>query len=159
MPPGKNTVRFTPVMGVIEDTGQAVTIQQPRKRKRIAGVRENVAMIDVDVLAKLELTAKEYRILFTLLSGVPPRGGNTSHMTMKAISDRTGIAAPNVSRAMRVFRERNIIRQVRQGIQEINPNLAYSGDFDSWSTACEGWLGPSLRRTAPDVSRPDDVID
>lgn len=139
-------VAFTTMRGTVDETGQAVTVDVPRRRKRRKGWRENVNLVDIGVLNRLELSGQEYRVLFAVLLGIPEKGGNLSHITGTRIADVTGIAAPNVSVVMRSLRERHLIQPVRRGVQEVSPWLAYSGDFDSWNAEAENWPEPVWMR-------------
>ena len=121
--------------GKVLETGQAVQIDAPRRRKRRKGWREKVALLDLSNLNQLELSALEYRVVFAMMEAVPEKGGNKAFITLQEIAEKVGSTTPSVSRCVASLRSRNIILKVesRVGRWAINSWLMYNGDFDSWA--------------------------
>lgn len=131
---GDSGVSFARVRGKVVETGQAVEMDVPRRRKRKRGWRDRVGMIDYLLLAKLEMSGLESRILFAIMAHVPEKGGTDAYCTMQEIADLLGVKQTSVSRAMKALKDRHIIRLVRQGRWHVNAWLTHNGDFDSWAT-------------------------
>jgi hypothetical protein len=124
--------------GEVTETGQPVTVNVPRRRKRRRGWRDHVGLVDYDVMTRLELTGAEYRILFEVLRAIPEKGGNIAFVTQQEIADRLNIAPPNVSKVMSALRKRHIVWPLKQrGRWQVNAWVAYNGDFDSWNSDAE----------------------
>jgi DNA-binding transcriptional ArsR family regulator len=83
-----------------------------------------------------------------MLGHVPEKGGCESHCTLAEIAADVGVLAPSVSRVVKDLRGRNLVRTIRQGKHEINPWIAYNGDFDSWNSEAEDWPEPTWVRGA-----------
>lgn len=151
MPKGANDiVSLARVRGRVDETGQTVSMDVPRRRKRKKGWRDHVSLMDIGVMTRLDLTGAEYRVLFCLLRHVPEKGGVEAHASIAEIADELTMKAPSVSRVLRDLRDRHIVRTIRQGKHEINPWLAYSGDFDSWNAETDGWPEPIwIRNVTP----------
>ena len=132
--------------GRVDETDQSVTIDVARRRKRKKGWRDHVMLTDIDMMAKLELTGAEWRVLHCLMAFIQEKGGVEARVSVRELSERVGIAEPNVSRMFKLLRERRIILTHRIGVHEVNPWLAYNGDFDSWSTETEKWDEPIWSR-------------
>jgi hypothetical protein len=140
-----NVVRFR---GEVDDTGQAVTVAVPRKRKRKRGWRDHVSLMDVGLMSQLELNGTEHRVLMAVMASVPERGGADARCSLTDIATSLGIAVSSVSRAMKELRDRNIVLKTsnRIGHYRVNTWLAYNGDFDSWATEVEKDPEPKWRR-------------
>ena len=124
--------------GRVEETGQAVTMDVPRRRKRKKGWRDSVSLVDNNLMAKLELTGSEWRVLHALMAAVPEKSGSTAYVTQQEVADRTGMTQQAVSRAMKELRGRRIIGQLPQrGRWRVSAWIAYNGDFDSWNADVE----------------------
>lgn len=134
--------------GKVVETGQDVVLSIPRKRRRRRGWRDHVSMVDVGVLGRLELSTLEYRVLFALLAGVPEKGGIESRVSNAELAETLGVAAPSVSRTMKALRDRRLVHTVRPGLHEVNPWIAYNGDFDAWGADTEKWPEPIWVRGA-----------
>lgn len=128
--------------GSVDETGQRVTMDVPRRRKRKRGWRDHVSLLDVGVLNRLDLSALEYKVLFALMQFVPEKGGTEARVSIAEIAETVGVLAPSVSRIMRDLRDRRIVRTPRNGVHEVNPWITYSGDFDSWNAETENWPEP-----------------
>jgi DNA-binding transcriptional ArsR family regulator len=125
--------------GTVVETGQAVQIDAPRKRKRKRGWRDSVAMIDLTAMNRLELSGGEYRVLLAIMSHVPEKGGADAKCTLQEIASEIGMALSSVSRSAKMLRERNVLlkRDRRQGRWRVSSWLMYNGDFDSWNAEVE----------------------
>lgn len=97
-----------------------------------------MSLVDNNLMAKLELTGSEWRILHALMAAVPEKHGSTAYITQREIAERTGMVQQAVSRAMREMQNRRVISALPQrGRWHINTWLAYNGDFDSWNADVE----------------------
>lgn len=94
-------------------------------------------MIDYTLLARLEMTGLESRILAAVMAHVPEKGGREAYCTMQEIADYLGVKQTSVSRAMKGLKDRRILWLVKQGKWRVNAWLTYNGDFDSWSAEAE----------------------
>jgi hypothetical protein len=141
-----NVTSLARFRGRVEETGQSVVMDVPRRRKRKKGWRDHVSMVDVGVLTRLQLTGLESRVLWMIVKHVPEKGGNEARCTLAEIADETGIAGPNVSRIMKTLRDRRLLHTERQGVHHVSPWLAWSGDFDSWNAEAEKWPEPIWER-------------
>lgn len=143
-----NPVSIAKFRGKVDETGQSVSINVPRRRKRQRGWREKVAMLDLDNITRLELSGLEYRILFAVMAAVPEKGGCRAVVTFDEIARTIDSSVPSVSRAMGVLRDRRIITREgnRVGRLVVNPWLMFNGDFDSWSAETDDSLEPIWTR-------------
>jgi hypothetical protein len=125
--------------GTVVETGQAVEINAPRRRRRKRGWRDHVSLVDIGLMTKLELSGQEYRVLNAVIMHIPEKGGSDAFCTMQEIADMLGIAHQSVSRIMKMLRERNIVmrRTSKIGRWHVNAWLVYNGDFDSWNAEAE----------------------
>lgn len=96
-----------------------------------------MSLIDVGLMARLEASGLELRVLTAVMSHVPEKGGAEAHCTMQDIADQIGVLQPSVARAMRSLSRRRIIWMVRQGRWRVNTWLMYNGDFDSWNAEAD----------------------
>lgn len=132
--------------GQVDETGQRVTVEVPRRRKRKKGWRDHVSQVDIGVLTRLELSGLESRVLWMIVKHIPERGGNEARCTLAEVADETGIAAPNVSRIAKTLRDRHLLRSERLGKHYVSPWLAWSGDYDSWNAEADSWPEPIWMR-------------
>lgn len=124
--------------GEVDETGQTVSVNVPRRRKRRRGWRDHVGLVDYDVMTRLELTGSEYRVLFEVLRAIPEKGGNVAFVTQGEIANRLGIRQSGVAKVMSALRKRHIVWPLRQqGRWQVNAWVAYNGDFDSWNSDAE----------------------
>jgi DNA-binding transcriptional ArsR family regulator len=137
-----NVVSMARMRGRVDETNQTVSIDVPRRRKRKKGWRDHVMLTDIDVMARLDMTGSEWRVLHGLMAFVQEKGGVEARVSVSELADRISMAAPNVSRIFSALRDRHIVRTLRPGVHEINPWLAYNGDFDSWNAETEKWAEP-----------------
>lgn len=96
-----------------------------------------MSLIDLGLMNQLELSGLEYRVLYAVMSFVPPRGGADAFCTQKELATRLGVAQQSVARAMSTLQDRRIVRRVRNGRWHVNTWLMYNGDFDSWDAEAE----------------------
>ena len=136
---GTNVTSIATLRGKVVETGQAVEIDAPRRRRRKRGWRDSVSMVDTGLMVRLEMSGLEYRIFHAVASHIPEKGGTDAFCTMQEIADQLGVAQQSVSRAMKALRERRIIlkRSNRIGRWHVNSWLLYNGDFDSWNAEAE----------------------
>lgn len=134
-------VRFN---GHVVDTGQSVQVEAPRRRKRVRGTRERVALLDLNNMARLELSGLEYRILIAIAAAVPEKGGTGAFITGTEIAEKVSSTQPAVSRALKSLRERRVIFKPdgRIGRYQVNAWLMFNGDFDSWAAETENTPEP-----------------
>lgn len=132
-----NVTSIARLRGKVDETGQTVSIDAPRRRKRKKGWRDRVGMIDYTHLARLEMSGLEHRILAAVMAHVPERGGREAYCTIQEIADYLQVRETSVSRAMKGLKDRHIVWLVRQGRWAVNAWLTYNGDFDSWAAEAE----------------------
>lgn len=135
----ENTVSMARFKGHVVETGQSVQVEVPRRRKRVRGQRERVALLDLNNMARLELSGLEHRILIAIMSAVPEKGGTVAFITGTEIAEKVGSTQPAVSRALRSLRERRVILKpdARVGRYQVNAHLMYNGDFESWAAEAD----------------------
>lgn len=147
-----NVVSMARVRGTVDDTGQRVTMDLPRRRKRKKGWRDSVSLVDVGILTRLELSGLESRVLWMIARHIPEKGGNEARVALAEVADKTGIHPSDVSKIVRTLRARHLLRTVRRGVHEVSPWLLWSGDFDSWNAEADKWPEPTWVRGAdPDT--------
>lgn len=135
--PPNNVVSIAHLRGVVDETGQAVTIRAPRRRKRRKGWRDSVSLVDIGLMNRLELSGLETRVLFAVMSFVPEKGGADAFCTQREVAEKMGVPQQSVARAMNVLQERRLIAKIRNGRWHVNTWLMYNGDFDSWNAEAE----------------------
>lgn len=122
------------IKGFVTETGEEVTSFIPDRRGRKRKARQkHMSMVDVDVMARLELSQYEARVFWKMMTHVPPRSGSVAFVTVKQLSEETGIHRVNVSKTLKTLRDRRIIRTLRAGQHHINTHIAFSGSFDDWN--------------------------
>jgi hypothetical protein len=134
-----NVTSIARLRGKVDETGQTVSIDAPRRRKRKKGWRDRVGLIDLGLMSRLDLNGSEWRVLSTVMACVPEKGGSEAFCTLQEIADRHEIPLSSVSRAMKSLRDRRIIMKNdrRIGRWHVNAWLMYNGDFDSWNVEAE----------------------
>lgn len=123
--------------GKVVETGQAVEINAPRRRKRKRGWRDHVGMIDLGLMTRMELSGLEHRVLMAVMASVPEKGGADAFCTMQDVADLLGIKASSAGRVFKALQERRIIWKIRQGKWHVNAWLMFNGDFDSWNAEAD----------------------
>jgi len=140
-----NPVRL--LTGEVLETGQTVIVEQPQRLgKTKARKKKRMSMINVDAMTRLELTTREARVFWNLVSHVPSRSGSVAFVLIGQIADETGIHRVAVSQIMRDLRDRRIVTTLRLGQHQINANIVYNGSFDDWNDADVLELDPIWRR-------------
>lgn len=134
---GDNVVSFATLRGKVDETGQDVTISAPRRRKRKQGWREHVALIDFELMAKLEMTGGETRLFWTVCSHIPNRGGSEAFTTAAELASEMGVSQQYVSQVLKTLSERHIIWKLRTGKYRVSAWLTYNGDFDAFNAEAE----------------------
>lgn len=123
--------------GAVDETGQRVSIDVPRRRKRRKGWRDRVALTDMGLLAKLELTGLEMRVLIAVMANVPEKGGADAFCTQAEVAKTLGVMQPSVTRAMRELQARRVVWPIGRGRWHVNTWLMFNGDFESWGAEAE----------------------
>lgn len=102
-----------------------------RGRKR--RVSQSFAMIDAESIGMLDLSRQEYRVFSFLLSKVD--GSGEIRVTNAYIAKSIGMTAVNVSKTMRLLRERQIVLAEGYGVWRINAWIAWVGEWKKWGKA------------------------
>ena len=133
-----NVISIARLKGQVDETGQAVTVSIPRRKKK-KGWRERVGLIDLDAMNRLELSALEYKVLFAVMSAVPKTGGSVAFITVEEVARIVGSSRPSVNRTLSLLKERRIIMRDRgsSGRLRVSPWLMFNGDFSSWNVETE----------------------
>lgn len=150
--PSKAVVAMSTYRGKVVETDQAVEVRVPRRSKRKRGWRMHVAMLDLDIIIRLELTGSEHRVLFGLASHIPERGGTEARTSTTELAGELGISQQYVAKVLKDLKDRRIVRCQRQMVYEISPWLLYNGDFASWNMDAETWPEPVWRRDGADLA-------
>jgi hypothetical protein len=132
-----NVTSIAHLKGVVDETGQSITVRAPRRRKRRKGWRDHVSLLDIDVIVRLGLNGGETRILFAVMAHVPEKGGCDSFVTGKKIAEELGVSQQYVAGILRTLRERHIAWSTGYGQMHVNAWIMYNGDFDSWNAEAE----------------------
>ena len=134
------TSKIPPNMTVLRgetESGEGVAVIQPRRRRRVKGFRDRTGLIDFNFMTKLELTQYQMKILYAVMSFVPPKGGRLAYCTQADIARKTGIHRVDVAKNLQVLRDRNIIVNKTSGQWLVSAWLMYNGDYDSWAMECD----------------------
>ena len=103
------------------------------------------AMIDLESIRDLELTAAEYAVLSHIMGAVNGET-NEAAITLAEIAAATGTAEPNVARTMKSLRERNIVTTRRRGIHRVNSHIMFRGSNQDWDIATDTEKEPVWKR-------------
>ncbi len=137
---------MTTTMGVVRDTGQVVDVEVPARQGRKRKGRKKVfALMDLESLKRLELTAQEWDVLTALMAAVNPET-NQAHIGVSALAADIGVHQPNVSRIMKSLRERRIIETLRQGVHRVNSHIMFRGSNQDWDEASTREKEPLWRK-------------
>lgn len=136
---------------VVDDEGN-VEVRIARRTKRRKGWRMHVALLDIDVMIRLELTGYEHRVLFGLAAYIPERGGIEARTTATELAAQLNTSPQYVSKILKALQDRRIVKRVRNGVYEINPWVLYNGDFSSWNAEADEWPEPIWRRDGADLT-------
>jgi DNA-binding transcriptional ArsR family regulator len=138
---------LTHYTGVVGSTGEIIDVVAPairggRKRK---GRRKVYALVDLQALAMLELSAVEWAVLHRVMSSVATES-NESRVQVQEIAADLEKTSPNVSRAMRELRARRIITTRRRGVHKVNSHIMFRGSNQDWDIATESEKEPVWSR-------------
>lgn len=104
-------------------------VSRGRKRR----VSQAFAQVDLESIGMLDLSRQEYRVFSCLLSKVDPTG--EIRVTNMYLARSAGMSESNVSKTMRVLRERNIVIAEGYGVWRINAWIAWVGEWKKWGKA------------------------
>lgn len=129
------------------DTGEVLelSIAQPRGRKRRKGKRKMFALTDLESLALLDLTGAEWRVLTRIMRAVNPET-NEARITQTEIAEELSMAQPNVSRIVKMLRERRILFALSASGYRVNAHIMYRGSNLDWDTATDNEVEPVWTR-------------
>ena len=141
-----NVTPITTRQGVIQHTGEVVSVEFPAQRgRRRRGRRKVYAMVDLEVLDQLELSAAEFAVLTRVMRAVHPET-NEAHVTVTDLAHDVGMLRPNASRVMSDLRDRRILYTEAQGVHRVNPHIMFRGSNQDWDVATETAKEPIWRR-------------
>ena len=136
-------------IGEVAEDGTTVMGPAPRagNRRRAKKKGHRVALIDLDVLMRVEMTLAEWRVFTTIARHIPDRGGIEARVTVGEIADLIDMKQPNVSRVIADLVRRDlIIRGERQGVWYVNPHILYNGEFAEWNDILDNYIEPQVSR-------------
>lgn len=144
--PSATPAAVTTRPGVIVSTGEVVDIEFPAQRgRRRTGRRKVYALVDLEVLDHLELSAAQWRVLHRVMRAVHP-DSNVSAVQVSQIAADLGMHRSNVSRNLHELAERRVVTRLRQGQYRVNAHVMYRGSNHDWDTATEHEPEPLWRR-------------
>jgi len=116
---------------------------RPKARKR----SHRVALIDLDVARKVEMTLAEWMVVLTIARYIPERSGHEARVTLREVAAVVQMKPSNVSRIVKNLVDRDIlIRGDYQGSWGVNPHILYNGEFAEWNRVIEDYMVPRFRR-------------
>lgn len=119
---------------IIPETGEVVDIEGPAfRRGKKRGKRRVFALMDLDALQRLELTAAEWRVLHYMMGKVES-DSNECRVARAEIATGLGVAPPNVTRVLQTLRARRIIFTYRYAVHRINAHIMFRGSVQDWET-------------------------
>lgn len=131
------------VKGTVDATGDSVTVGIPERRGRgKARKQKQMVMTNALAMTRLELSVPEARVFWCLVSHVPSRSGTVAYAQIGKIATETGMHRVDVSKTMKLLRDRRIVRTIRTGEHHINANIVFNGSFDDWNEADVAELEP-----------------
>lgn len=147
-PKPSNVTPITTRQGVIQHTGEVVSVEFPAQRgRRRRGRRKVYAMVDLESLNQLQLSGSEWRVLTRVMRSVNPET-NEARVTVTEVASDCGMARPNASRVIRRLRDRRIIYTEAQGVHRVNPHIMFRGSNLDWDVATETAKEPIWRRAS-----------
>jgi predicted transcriptional regulator len=121
---------MTRYRGVVQSTGELIDVDAPAIRGRRRRSRRKVyAMVDLESLDQLELSAAEWRVLHRIMRAV--------NVSIAELGRELDMAPSNVSRIMREFRDRRIVYTMRLGTHRVNPHIMFRGSNQDWDIATD----------------------
>lgn len=103
------------------------------------------ALIDLESLADLELTASEYAVLAKIMAAVNAET-NEASITLAEVAAQLSVAESSVARTMKSLRERNIVITRRQGAHRVNSHIMFRGSNQDWDIATDTEKEPVWKR-------------
>lgn len=94
------------------------------------------ALMDLEALADLELTASEFAVLTKVMRYVNAET-NEAAITLAEIAKQLDVAESSVARTMKSLRDRNIVVTRRQGIHRVNSHIMFRGSNQDWDIATD----------------------
>ena len=142
----KNVTPMTRYVGVVGSTGEVIDIEAPAIRgRRRRSKRKMYAMVDLEALRELELSAAEYAVL-THIMGAVNAETNEAAIMLSEVAAQLGIAESGVARTMKSLRDRNIVVTRRQGIHRVNSHIMFRGSNQDWDIATDTEKEPVWKR-------------
>jgi DNA-binding transcriptional ArsR family regulator len=142
----KNVTPMTRYVGIVGSTGEVIDIEAPAIRgRRRRSKRKMYAMVDLESLRDLELTASEYAVLSHVMGAVNAET-NEASITLAEIADQLRIAESGVARTMKSLRDRNIVVTRRQGVHRVNSHIMFRGSNQDWDIATDTEKEPVWKR-------------
>jgi DNA-binding transcriptional ArsR family regulator len=128
---------MTRYRGVVQSTGELIDVDAPAIRGRRRRSRRKVyAMVDLESLDQLELSAAEWRVLHRIMRAVNVET-NEARVSIAELGRELDMAPSNVSRIMREFRDRRIVYTMRLGTHRVNPHIMFRGSNQDWDIATD----------------------
>lgn len=131
-----NVTPFTTRQGVVQSTGEIVAVEFPATSRKRKGRRKVYALVDLEVLAQLQLSGAEHKVLAHIMRRVHPET-NEARFTITELAGDCGMLRPSVSRVMHDLRNRRIVYTLRLGVHQVNPHIMFRGSNQDWDTATE----------------------
>lgn len=103
------------------------------------------ALIDLEAIRDLELTASEYAVLSHIMAAVNAET-NEASIGLMEIAAQLEVAESSVARTMKSLRERNIVVTRRQGIHRVNSHIMFRGSNQDWDIATDTEKEPTWKR-------------
>lgn len=144
----RSDLKSTTHLGVVERTGEVIHVEMPvtRGRKR-KGRRKVYALMDLESLDRLELVRAEWEVLTRIMRSVNPET-NVANVTQAEIAEDIGMARPNVSRIVKLLRDRRIIFDIGFASYRVNAHIMYRGSNQDWDIATDTEEEPEWNRSA-----------
>lgn len=132
--------------GVVESTGEVVSIDAPAVRgRRRKGKRRIFALVDLAALDRLMLTGQEWTILHRLMRSVNPET-NEAVITQAEIAEDLGFMPSRVGQVFKTLRERHIVFTLRNRVHRINYHLMFRGSTQDWEIVSASEREPLWRK-------------
>jgi CRP-like cAMP-binding protein len=142
----RTDIAHTTRLGIVRDTGEVVDVEFPVARgKRRKARRKVYALMDLESLDRLELVGGEWEVLSRIMRAVNPET-NIASVTHQQIADDLGMARPNVSRIIRLLRERRILFDLPGMAFRVNAHIMFRGSNVDWDLATDTEEEPQWNR-------------
>jgi len=103
------------------------------------------AMMDLEALDELVLSAAEWRVLHRIMRSVNVET-NEARVSIADLGRELDMAPSNVSRIMRELRDRRIVYTLRLGTHRVNPHIMFRGSNQDWDIATDTEKEPIWER-------------